>query len=214
MLYEVITVSEGVKALCAKGCRLHNVGKRYADGVDQSRRLQAIVELVLTHLAAGRQVVRLKGGDPAIFSRSVEEIELLRQHGVEVEMVPGITSGIAAGSTALLPLTERSESDGLMLVTGSTLDERTDHLQTIVQWIVLGNTVLLYMGFKRFAEIRNLMYGFGLLPDTPVCAISRVSLPNELCLFSTVDRLPDDAEKAALPMPVVIVLGVRIRSLK
>ncbi len=206
-------VSEGILHLIPNTAICYNVGKRYGDGKDQTERCAGIVKLILRHRDSGGSIVRLKGGDPMIFSRGVEEVEALSAEGIRVEFVPGITSGIAAGNLAQIPLTERMSSEGIMMVTGSTANERTEHMEAIVRWLQIGNTVLLYMGFKRFAELSTIMFSHGLRRDLPACAVSKVSLPNQQTVLATVSTLPAEAENQNLEMPVVILLGEGIREL-
>lgn len=204
-------VSPGIMELIPEHAICHNVGKRYGDGKDQQERFREIVQLVLRYLNEKQPVIRLKGGDPMIFSRGIEEVAALNREGILVEFVPGITSGIAAGSLAQIPLTERMSSEGIMMVTGSTANERVSHMEAIVRWLQIGNTVILYMGFKRFAEISSIMFSHGLSQDLPAAAVSRVSLPGQQCIISTIADLPDEAEKHNLQMPVVIIMGEGVR---
>jgi uroporphyrin-III C-methyltransferase len=206
-------VSPEIIAIIPGSAMRFNVGKRYGDGKDQARRCQEIVELISGFGSPSKLIVRLKGGDPMIFSRSVEEIEAMQMAGISVEIVPGITSGIAAGSLAQIPLTERMSSEGIMMVTGSTANERVEHMESIVRWLQIGNTVLLYMGFKRFRELSSIMFEQGLRQDLPACAVSNVSLPGQKALLGTIRDLPEKAEMEDLQMPVVILLGEGIRML-
>ena len=222
--YELITradvilhdelISEQIRELFPANCRVINVGKRYSDGKDQEQRLQEIVQFAGEFLNPGKIFIRLKGGDPLIFSRSVEEIEAYVRAGIDVEIVPGITAGIAAGCSSLIPLTERLVSEGVMMVTGSTTDERGAHLKAIVGWLMLGNTVMLYMGFKRFREIRKQLMQFGIDSDIPAVAVSNVSMQDETTLWSDIVHLTQDADRMQLAMPVVILMGRRIRNLR
>lgn len=188
-----------------------NVGKRYGDGKDQQQRQREIVDMIIHHLKMSKKIVRLKGGDPMIFGRGVEEALALQNRGVEFEMIPGITAGIAAGNIARIPLTERMCSEGLMLVTGSTANDREAHYKSICDWLMIGNTVLLYMGFKRFSIIRKKLYEFGLSPDIAACAVSKASLPDQLVVFGTIGNIETEAEKKGIQLPVLLLLGKYIR---
>lgn len=188
-----------------------NVGKRYGDGKDQMQRQTEIVDKIIYYLRLSKKVVRLKGGDPMIFGRGVEEALALLEKGVEFELVPGITAGLAAGNTARIPLTERMCSEGLMMVTGSTANDRDAHYKSVSDWLMIGNTVLLYMGFKRFSIIREKLYEFGLSPDIAACAVSKASLPEQLVAYGTIGNIEIEAQKLRIELPVLLLLGKYIR---
>ena len=204
-------VGAPILGMAPPGTIMINVGKRYGDGKDQKQRQKEIVDEIIRYLGMSKRVIRLKGGDPLIFGRGVEEALALQKRGVEFELVPGITAGIAAGNTARIPLTERMCSEGLMLVTGSTANDREAHYKSISDWLMIGNTVLLYMGFKRFTIIRERLYEFGLSSEIAACAVSKASLPDQLAAYGTIGNIENVAAKMGIELPVLLLLGKYIR---
>ena len=162
-------VGDGVLALARSDAELIDVGKRPGQGVAQD-----LINVLLVRLARdGKRVVRLKGGDPFVFGRGGEEAIALAQEGIACEVVPGITSAIAAPAAAGIPVTYRGLSAAVTVVTG-----HRQHGEEPVNWTALaqvGGTIVVLMGVSQRATIaRELMAG-GLSPATPVAAIYRAT---------------------------------------
>jgi uroporphyrin-III C-methyltransferase len=136
---------------------------------------QAFIERLLVHEArAGRRVVRLKGGDPMVFGRAGEEIDALRAAGIDFEVVPGVTAGLAAAAGLGAPLTDRRAAQGVAFVTGHTQPGGREP-----DWAALarsGLTLVVYMGMRRAAAIAQALCDGGAPADTPVAVVVRASL--------------------------------------
>ena len=162
-------VGDGVLALAAPGAELVDVGKRPGQGVAQD-----LINVLLVRLAGeGRKVVRLKGGDPFVFGRGGEEAHALAQAGVRCEIVPGISSAVAAPAAAGVPVTYRGLAASFTVVTG-----HRQHGEQPVNWRALaqvGGTVVVLMGVAQRAEIAAELMAGGLPADTPVAAIHRAT---------------------------------------
>lgn len=162
-------VGDGVLALVAPGTELIDVGKRPGQGVAQD-----LINVLLVRLAGeGRKVVRLKGGDPFVFGRGGEEAHALAQAGVRCEIVPGISSAVAAPAAAGVPVTYRGLAASFTVVTG-----HRQRGEVPVNWRALaqvGGTVVVLMGVAQRAEIAAELMAGGLAADTPVAAIHRAT---------------------------------------
>jgi uroporphyrinogen III methyltransferase/synthase len=163
----------------------------------------AINELLISHGKAGRRVVRLKGGDPFVFGRGGEEAEALAAAGVAFEVVPGITSAIAAPAYAGIPVTHRGLSTHVTVVTGHE-DPAKGHSD--VDWEALaraGGTLVILMGAARVSDIAARLIEGGRSPDTPVAAVRNGTRSNQQTLRATLATISDADVRA----PVAIVVG-------
>ncbi|MEV7136024.1 uroporphyrinogen-III C-methyltransferase [Arthrobacter sp. NPDC093128] len=165
---------------------------------------QADINRILVDEAlAGHRVVRLKGGDPYVLGRGGEEAEYCRQHGVEVEVVSGVTSAISVPAAAGIPVTHRGLAKGFSVVTGheelSEVPARADH------------TIVLLMGVGQLRESAAALAGVGLPQDTPVGIVENGYLPNQRVTIGTLGSIADQAEATGVANPAVIVIGDVVR---
>ena len=167
---------------------------------------QAHINAVLVDAARRTSVVvRLKGGDPYVFGRGGEEAVALRSAGVEVEVVPGVSSAIAGPAAAGIPVTMRGLSSGFTVVTGHQDPAETDPLD----WEALarlGTTLVVLMGASRAATIADRLLTAGMAPATPVAAVESATSVEQRVLRSRLDELADLAE-GTIQAPAVLVVG-------
>jgi uroporphyrin-III C-methyltransferase/precorrin-2 dehydrogenase/sirohydrochlorin ferrochelatase len=182
------------------------VGKSKGDhSVPQAK----IQELMIERARGGQTVVRLKGGDPLIFGRAGEEIAALNEAGIEVEIIPGITAGLAAAASLQIPLTHRDVSHSLTFVSGHEAggDEPSfDHLDLAA----LGkgeSTLLVYMGVSTAGIIANKLLQAGWKPDCPVVAVENASRDNERRVATTLAELAAKPERLQLNSPAILIFG-------
>ena len=156
----------------------------------------------------GENVVRLKGGDPFIFGRGGEEVEHLRAAGIEVEVVNGITAGLAGLSSLGAPLTHRSHARGVVFITGHAKPgaDDTDWAQLAATANALRLTLVIYMGMRGAAHIQQGLLQ-GLAPQTPVAVIQNASLEKQRHAVTTLGALQATIEAEKLASPSVIVVG-------
>jgi len=182
---------------------VHNVGKR---GGQKSTPQEEINRLLLQFALLGLQVVRLKGGDPMIYGRGGEEIEALRQAGIEFEIVPGVTAALSAAAAAQIPLTHRLITSTLVILTGHRADKPgpgdwPDRLPSQA-------TIVIYMpGYQYEATARRLLEA-GLEKTTPCVILSHLTSPEEKVYRTTLDALP---AAPRLPAPTLLVVGEVVR---
>ncbi|QJW37502.1 uroporphyrinogen-III C-methyltransferase [Cellulosimicrobium protaetiae] len=161
---------------------------------------QAEINRILVHHAlVGRRVVRLKGGDPYVFGRGGEELDACREHGIPVEVVPGVTSAVSVPAAAGIPVTHRGLSRGFTVLTGhedvGKVPAASDH------------TVVLLMGVSRLAETADALVAQGRSPETPVAVVEDGYGPRQRTTVGTLATIADRAREAGVRPPAVTVVG-------
>jgi uroporphyrin-III C-methyltransferase len=181
------------------------VGKR---GGCKSTPQAFIDKLMITAVQEGEQVVRLKGGDPFIFGRGGEEVEHLRAAGIDVEVVNGITSGLAGMSSLGAPLTHREHAHGVVFVTGHAKpgDGGTDWAQLAATARQARLTLVIYMGVSSLEHIRGGLLQ-GLPAHTPVAIVQHASLPQQREALTTLGEVVNTISREGLQSPSIIVVG-------
>ncbi|KQX23124.1 uroporphyrinogen-III C-methyltransferase [Variovorax sp. Root434] len=215
LLVDDLVNDQIVQAYARPGARIVHVGKR---GGCKSTPQAFIERLMITAVREGETVVRLKGGDPFIFGRGGEEVQHLREAGIECDVVNGITAGLAAVSSLGVPLTHRDHAQGVVFVTGHAKtgagagEDPTDWRALAATAYNARLTLVIYMGVSGAAHIeRELLQG---LPgDTPVAVIQHASLPHQRHIATTLDKLQSGIAEAGLASPAVIVVGDVLRGL-
>jgi uroporphyrin-III C-methyltransferase len=190
-------VGTGVLALARPGAELIDVGKRPGAPVPQE-----LINELLVHLAqSGRNIVRLKGGDPFVFGRGGEEALALTRAGLDFEVVPGVSSVIAAPAAAGIPVTHRGVSASFTVVTG-----HRQRGEPAVNWQALahvGGTIVVLMGVAQRATIAEALMDGGMPADTPVAAIRHATSSQQHVVRCALSELAD----AAVESPATIVIG-------
>ncbi len=164
-------------------------------------------ELIVEHALAGRDVVRLKGGDPFVFGRGGEEVERCLGNGIPVEVVPGVTAGIAAPAYAGIPVTQRQVSSAVAFVTGH---ENPDKPETQIDWKALAafpGTLVFYMGVKSLPRITGKLVEEGRPASEPAAVIERGTLPGQRQVIATLGTLADAAAAQEIKAPAITVIG-------
>ena len=198
-------VNDEVLIHASASARIVHVGKR--GGCKSTP--QAFIEKLMIHAVnEGETVVRLKGGDPFIFGRGGEEVEHLREVGIEVTVINGITSGLAAISSLGAPLTHREHAHGVVFVTGHAKpgDRGTDWRQLAATARDAKLTLVIYMGVSGAETIQNELLT-GLPADTPVAIIENASLPQQRQALTRLDRLTFTLNETGLQSPSILVIG-------
>jgi len=181
-----------------------DVGKR-AGG---ERTSQSEINARLVELAEeGTDVVRLKGGDPFVFGRGGEEMQYLAEHGIEFEVVPGITSAVAAPAAADIPVTHRDHASSVSFVTGHEDPEKEE---SAVDWRALadtGGTIVVLMGVGKLPDYTQALREAGMDPKTPVALVEKGTRPGQQVATGTLDTIVDARDEAGIEPPAVTVVG-------
>ena len=198
-------VNDEILKHASRSARIVHVGKR---GGCKSTPQAFIGKLMENAVNEGETVVRLKGGDPFIFGRGGEEVAQLREAGIEVTVINGITSGLAAISSLGAPLTHREHAHGVVFVTGHAKpgDSGTDWRQLAVTARDAKLTLVIYMGVSGAGHIQTELLT-GLPADTPVAIIENASLPEQRQALTRLDRLTFTLNETGLKSPSILVVG-------
>jgi uroporphyrin-III C-methyltransferase len=203
VIYDAL-VSPEVMAMVNPEAEQINAGKRRGNhSLLQTETTELLIEKAQSHAI----VVRLKGGDPFIFGRGGEEMASLAAAGVPVEVVPGITSGIAAPAYAGIPLTHRDYSSSVTFVTGH---EMSGKYRPEINWeaIALGSeTIVIYMGLHNLTEIITRLTSAGLPTNTPIALIRQGTRGDQSELIGTLADIVTQVEAAEFTPPAIAVIG-------
>ena len=191
-----------VLALARPGVRLLKVGKR---GGCVSTEQRFIHELMIREARSGARVVRLKGGDPFVFGRGGEEVDALRAAGIAVEVVSGLTSGLAGPASIGIPVTDRRCTPGVVLVTGHNgPDGKQPNWAALAQ---SGLTLVIYMGVARVDAIVAALREAGMAAAMPAAVISAAHTPQQRQAVTTLAGLAATIQREALASPALLVIG-------
>ncbi|TAG81218.1 MAG: uroporphyrinogen-III C-methyltransferase [Betaproteobacteria bacterium] len=197
--------SDDLLSLCPQARVIH-VGKR--GGCKSTP--QAFIEKLLVHEArAGHKVVRLKGGDPSIFGRAGEEIAALEAAGVDYEIVPGISAGLAAAASIGASLTHRDHAQGVAFLTAHGAEGAQ------IDWRALARsplTLVVYMGVSRAGELQSDLLEGGMSAETPIIAVENASQSEARTVATTLREMLSDFARVSLKSPAVIVIGEAMKS--
>ena len=165
--------------------------------------------LMVDHASGGAHIARLKSGDPGMFGRLDEEMDALDAAGIAFEIIPGITSAMAAAASIKVSLTRRGRNKSVQFITGHDMKGFAEH-----DWRSLtapGATAAFYMGVRaaRFVQGRMLMHGAD--PDTPVTAVENASQPDQKIISTTLEALPDTLKSAGITGPAILFIGLSPR---
>ncbi len=172
---------------------------------------EEIGERLIEAAQAGRSAVRLKGGDPFVFGRGGEEGEALRAAGVEFEVVPGVTAGVAATAYAGIPVTHRDDASAVAFVTGHEDPEKEE---TAIDWGALARfpgTLVFYMGVKKLAANAAALIDAGRNPDEPAAAVERGTMAGQRTVTATLRTIAGAVEREGIKAPALIVIGDVVR---
>jgi uroporphyrin-III C-methyltransferase len=192
-------ISPAILKMAPRTACVHNVGKRCGrPGISQAASNQTMLE----YARAGFTVVRLKGGDPQIFGRALEEIAALRAAGITFEIIPGVTAALGAAAAAQIPLTARGTTPGVALVTYRRVAQGV-----AINWcelIASKLTIVVYMPGDNYDDIVTDLSSAGLGCQTPCAAISCAATPEQTIELISLGRL---RHLRALPAPTLLIIG-------
>ena len=171
-----------------------------------------ICQLLVDKARQGHTVVRLKGGDPFVFGRGGEELDVLAEAGIPVEIVPGITAALGAAASLGFPLTHRDHAQSCVFVTGHLKNHTVE-----LNWQALAQpnqTIVIYMGITGLETIAHELQAAGLPGDTPAALIYRATWANQKVFQGTLATLPDVAHTNGVTPPALIVIGSVLQLLR
>lgn len=184
-----------------------NVGKRCDDGQDQHERQERINTLMVRYAREGKRCVRLKAGDPFVFGRGVEEVRALKQNGIEVEVIPGITAGLAAANMLHIPVTERNRTTSLLFCTGHTANYSFEQFQGVISLLREGSPIVMYMGIENFEAIVRRLLDADVSATLKVSIVSKVSLQDQKLITGTLETIVGIVRERGVETPAVFFIG-------
>ena len=200
ILYDALANKELLES-APNDCRMVYVGKRAGE---HKMRQEKINELLVLSARKFGHVVRLKGGDPFIFGRGHEEVDYIRQSGIEVSIIPGISSATSLPLIQGVPLTKRGISDGFWVITGTKANLELSKDISIA--IKTSATIVILMGISKINEISDLLIQNG-REDVPIMIIQNGSLPNEKYVIGTALDIVEKVQLEKIGRPGIIVIG-------
>ena len=196
-------VGESILNLAPEKAEKIYVGKRTGKHeVPQDK----ITELIIEKAQTSGKVVRLKGGDPFVFGRGGEEAEALVEKGIEFEVVPGVSSAVAAPMYAGIPLTHRDYAASVAIITG----HRAGDAEKVIDWAKIAeavDTMVILMGVESLQGITEKLIKGGLNPETPAAIIESGTLKNQRTIIAKIGTITKEAEQKQVKPPAVIVIG-------
>ena len=202
VLYDRL-VPAGVLERARREARRIFVGKSHGDGADRTPQ-EDIHELMVSFARQGLKVARLKGGDPFIFGRGGEEVEVLARHGIPCLVVPGITAALGAAAAAGIPLTQRELSQSVTFVTGHNAHSDSLDWRTLAQE---HQTVVFYMGVGKLEPIVARLRAAGAADTLAAALIERATLPGQRVLRGTLATIADLGTRAGISPPALLIVG-------
>ena len=207
VLYDALSNPDLLKE-CKAGAELIDAGKRAADHhLKQWQTNDKLVE----YAQQGKIVARLKGGDPFLFGRGAEEAEKLRKAGVEVHVIPGVSSSISVPALCGIPVTHRDHASLVTFITGH---EKGDRSEDRVDWasLVKGHgTLVILMGLENAGNISKGLLEGGMSPDMPAAILSKGSTPDQKVYVTTVSKLEETIRTQNVATPGIMVIGTVVQ---
>lgn len=203
LVYDRLASQEFLKEI-QESCEKIYVGK---ESGRHSMKQEEINQVLVSKALEGKLVVRLKGGDPFVFGRGGEEILELEKHGIAYEVVPGVTSAIAALSHAGIPVTHRLLAQSFHVITGHTALSEDTLAGDYEQYGRVPGTLVFLMGLSNLEKIVEALIRGGKSADTPAAVVTDGTLPEERCIRAPLGRLPGKVREAGLKPPGIIVVG-------
>lgn len=194
-------VDKRIVQLARKEAQLIDVGKGPGHHEVPQHKIN---DLLIEHAQQGKAVVRLKGGDPFLFGRGGEEAAQLVAHGIDVEIIPGVSSAVAVPAYAGIPVTHRKLASSVTIITGHEAQEGR------LQWDVLAKlrgTLVILMGVGALAQNLSRLVRCGKPAETPAAIIEQGTTKNQRVIVGTISDLPSKAREAGVRAPAVLVIG-------
>lgn len=202
VVYDAL-VSDEIAALIPSSAKKINVGKR----ANHHLVPQEEINQILFHEALeGNRVVRLKGGDPFVFGRGGEELELLAEHNIAYEVVPGITSAVSVPAYAGIPVTHRDYTSSVHIITGHARKGGPSRIQYDAL-VKMNATLIFLMGIGALEEICNSLMEAGMNPDTKAAVLEKGTSAKQRRVVATVGTLKEAADQALIQTPAIIIVG-------
>lgn len=202
VIYDAL-IGQGLLSFIPENAELIYAGKRSGN---HTLKQDEINKLLLDKALEGNNVVRLKGGDPFLFGRGGEELELLIENGISYEIVPGVTSAFSVPAYAGIPVTHRDYCSSVHVITGHRRKDGTHNID-FVALTEAGGTLIFLMGVSSLPAICGGLLSAGMDPDMPAAIIEKGTLSGQRTIISTLENLEKKAKEESVSTPAVIIIG-------
>ncbi len=206
ILYDALHGTE-ILELAGPKTELIYAGKVYCDGQHQTERQEKIHAQLKKLALEGKKVVRLKAGDPFIFGRGAEELAFCLKEGLNVEIIPGITAGLAAANCFHIPVTLRNVNSMALFYTGHKRKGGFDEIEVVASVLKTNAPVIVYMGLKNLVLFSKELLQLDIAPETPVQIASKVGHSDQQLYTTNLKEAEPFLKENDPPMPAVIILG-------
>lgn len=210
ILYDALHGEEILELAGPDALKIYS-GKCYRDGQYQSERQSRINSQLKQYAMEGKQVVRLKAGDPFIFGRGAEELEFCLSENLNVEVIPGITAGLAAATCFHVPLTMRGINSMALFYTGHKRNDGFDDIQLVASVLKTNAPVIIYMGLKNLAVLSAELLQNGIPGNLPVQIVSRAGHPDQQICSSVLSEVGEFLAHTNPPMPAIVIIGTHAK---
>ncbi len=206
VLYDAL-ISEEVLELAPPGAIRMYFGKLNNDGQDPQKRQDDIHQQILLWAAKNKRIVRLKSGDPMVYSRGAEEISFCRTHHLNFEVIPGITAAMAGASIFATPLTRRGNNNMILFYTGRKNNCSYPQIDSVVNVLQTGSPVVVYMGLSHLVDLAECLESRGVDPGIRVHIMCRISQKGQKIYTTTLGEVDDFLKDNNPETPSVIMIG-------
>lgn len=210
ILYDALHGEEILRLARPDALKIYS-GKCYQDGQHQQERQFRINNQLIQYATEGRKVVRLKTGDPFIFGRGAEELEFCLSENLNVEVIPGITAGLAAASYFHIPLTLRGLNSMTLFYTGHKRNDGFDDIKLVASVLKTNAPVVIYMGLKNLAALASELLKNGVPGHVPLQVICRTGRPDQQIYSSVLSDIGVFLAHIDPPMPAIIIVGTHAK---
>jgi uroporphyrin-III C-methyltransferase len=212
ILYDALHGEEILELARPDSLKIYS-GKHYQDGQYQVERQMIINNQLKQYAMEGKQIVRLKAGDPFIFGRGAEELEFCLSENLNVEVIPGITAGLAAATCFHVPLTLRGMNSMALFYTGHKRNGGFDDIQVVVSVLKTNAPVMVYMGLKNLSVLSAELLKNGVPGNIPVQIVCRVGHSDQQIYSTSLSDIDPFLQNFDPPMPAVIIIGTHAKPL-
>lgn len=212
ILYDALVNEEILKIAPPEAIRLYS-GKLHDDGQDPQKRQDDIHHQLLYWAGKHKQIVRLKSGDPMVYSRGAEEISFCRSHQLNVEVIPGITAAMAGASLFTTPLTRRGQNSMVLFYTGRKNNCGYPQIDSVINVVQTGSPVIVYMGLCHLVDLADCLMSHDLSPAIQIQIMCRISHRDQKKYTTTLGEVKAFLQNNSPETPSIIMIGKNINSL-
>jgi uroporphyrin-III C-methyltransferase len=212
VLYDAL-ISEEVLELAPPGAIRMYFGKLNNDGQDPQKRQDDIHRQILHWAAKNKRIVRLKSGDPMVYSRGAEEISFCRTHHLNFEVIPGITAAMAGASIFATPLTRRGKNSMILFYTGRKNNCSYPQIDSVVNVLQTGSPVIVYMGLSHLVDLADCLKSHGVSPGIKIQIMCRISQEGQKIYLTTLEEVDEFMRDNNPETPSIVMLGENIEGI-